>query len=54
MLSFVDVQHTNMFWPQWKPGLHKIEQKILMPELVRLTHYTTVLAAVPTHSAWPF
>ena len=27
-------QHTNLFWPQWKPGHHRIEKKILMPELV--------------------
>ena len=31
---YVCVQATNMFWPQWKKGEHKIEKKILMPELV--------------------
>ena len=28
------MQHTNLFWPQWIAGRHKIEKKILMPEMV--------------------
>ena len=29
------LQHSNVFWPQWKAGAHRIEKKILMPEMVR-------------------
>jgi len=33
-IFFLHQQNSESFWPQWPEGMHKLEKRILMPELV--------------------